>query len=362
MTDSPKNSEDLYAEAHEWRILLDSPDVTNADRCRFENWIDASPLHAEYFDKAVTMWAALGHLSRNDIDQDLLEGASLVGSPHLNTSVSNGVFQWLSRSVSSGIDSARPLAGVSLTLIIGLVVTISIISIQLSRPPGSISARVFETGIGEVKTFDLEDGSTISLGAASAAEVVYSDGARRVALSKGVALFDVASDANRPFSVATERLTATVLGTSFEVNTVGDVLRVAVVEGDVAVSYPMIIDGTLSSFLTQRKLTVGEMVSANPTTGLSEKNEVDPNRIGAWQKDRLIYSGAPLSELVADANRYSDKPVFIDDASTGVAHFLVRGAFNAQDIDSMLSSLEAIHPVTVDRSFPDKVVIRSSED
>lgn len=359
MTDAPKSREDVYVEAHEWRILLDSSKVTAADKERFEAWIDETPQHAECYDKAVTMWAALGHISRDDIDPDLLEVPLRENSIAISSSTTNE-HKWSLRKPNlkwSGF--SQPLAGASLAIIIGLIAGLVITGEQNAPSTGGVSTAYYEASVGEFKTINLEDGSTLALGAASIAEATFSDDERRVTLVRGVALFDVASDATRPFSVETEELTATALGTSFEVRNVGGILRVAVSEGNVGVSYPLVISGSPSSLLIRRELSAGEAVSARSETGLAQNSKINPKTIGAWRNDRLIYYGAPLSELVADANRYSETPVLIDKDAIGVAELPVRGAFNARDIDAMLSSLEAVHPVTVDRSAPNRVVIRA---
>lgn len=359
MTDAPKSREDLYAEAHEWRILLDSSELTAADKRRFEAWINETPQHAECFHQAVTLWASLGQMSREDIDPDLLEIPARERCLATSASAANER-KWRFRKPilkHSGFPSL--LAGISFAIIIGVVSATLYRGEQDAAPTDTISTAYFESSVGESKTIDLEDGSTLALAAASVAEATFSDDERRLTLVTGVALIDVASDAQRPFKVETEQLIATALGTSFEVRNVGGVFRVAVSEGNVAVSYPLVISGRPSSLLTRRELSAGETVAARRDFGLAPTSKINPNTVGAWREDRLVYYGAALSEIVADANRYSETPVLIDQDAAGVAELPVRGAFNARDIDAMLSSLEAIHPVTVDRSAPDKVVIRA---
>ena len=359
MTDAPKSREDLYAEAHEWRILLDSSELTAADKRRFEAWINETPQHAECFHQAVTLWASLGQMSREDIDPDLLEIPARESRLATDASGANERSWHFREPILKHSGFPSLLAGISFAIIIGLVSATLYQGGQGAAPTDTISTANFESAVGEFKTINLEDGSTLALGAASIAEATFSGDERRVTLMKGVALIDVASDAHRPFKVETEQLTATALGTSFEVRNVGGVLRVAVSEGSVAVSYPLVIGGSPSSLSTQRKLSAGETVSARREVGLTQTSTINPNAIGAWREDRLVYYGAALSEIVADANRYSETPVFIDKDAIGVAELAVRGAFNARDIDAMLSSLEAIHPVTVDRSVTNKVVIRA---
>ena len=75
----------------------------------------------------------------------------------------------------------------------------------------------------------------------------------------------------------------------------------------------------------------------------------------------MIYNGATLAELVADANRYTSKRIEITEEASFVSGLKIRGAFNARDIDGMLSVLEDVHPVVIDRRDPDIVRVRARD-
>ena len=77
---------------------------------------------------------------------------------------------------------------------------------------------------------------------------------------------------------------------------------------------------------------------------------------GAWRSGRLIYENARLAEVIADANRYYQPPILI--ASNDLGDIRVTTAFGTGQIDEMLSALEYTQPVVVDRSQPDRVLLR----
>ena len=84
-------------------------------------------------------------------------------------------------------------------------------------------------------------------------------------------------------------------------------------------------------------------------------------RVGEWRSDRLVYETATLAELVADANRYTNARVEFSAGSEFVSAYKISGAFNGHDIDGMLTTLEAIHPVEIDRSEPGVTRIRAKD-
>lgn len=99
--------------------------------------------------------------------------------------------------------------------------------------PLPIGAAEFSTGDNERVTITLNDGSFVRLGPRSRLSFIARPGARDIWLD-GRAFFAVAPDPRRPFQVRTRSGSATALGTQFEVLVEADNLRLAVVEGRVA--------------------------------------------------------------------------------------------------------------------------------
>ncbi|NML20807.1 FecR family protein [Pseudoflavitalea sp. G-6-1-2] len=82
--------------------------------------------------------------------------------------------------------------------------------------------RVLRNKSTEIKTFTLEDGSVVKLSPAST--LVWDDhfpGNKRNLRLSGLAIFDVAKNSRKPFSVTTGEITTTALGTKFMVNSSG---------------------------------------------------------------------------------------------------------------------------------------------
>lgn len=341
-------------EAHEWRFRIGAPDCTPAVERAFEAWRTSNPIHADMFERAKSDYDALGELSKADIDFDLLQPIHV------------------ERKTDAGSKKLRMLHAMGsiwkpAALSFAVVAVIGFGSIALLPPTASVemepesTVAEFKTATGEIDTIVLADGTKVTLGAASGIAAEFSETQRTVYLEKGVAFFEVVSDPDRPFVVDAGPLNTRVLGTSFEVSRNSELVRVSVVEGLVEVSHPFVLDEQQSSLRTLKKLSAGDSVFAMQDEGLSSIKSVNQDSIGTWRQGKLFYDGVRLSELISDANRYTENHVFIAEGSEMIADYRVRGAFNASDIDGMLSTLSDIYPVIIDRNDAGSVRISSRE-
>lgn len=340
--------------AVEWRLLIESGAMTPEERAEFEAWRAADRRHSEAYDRADTVWAAFGALSRDTVHERHFK-QSWPGRVRTVTARLCGA--WQAHAFAKG----GIVAAIALTLF-GVVILPQV----LQTSPGELAETPllssYATKIGETKAITLSDGTLVTLGAASGIEVAMSSSERVITLAQGAALFDVAHDQGRPFSVKAEGFTARVLGTVFDVRNNGGVVRLSVADGVVAASHPLIINGAPSSMVSQREVTAGQKLHATSADGLSTVETFREDSFAAWREDRLKYEAATLSELVADANRYSETPIEIGPALQNLANVKVTVSFLGNDIDGMLTTLADIFPVEIDRSSDSVVVIRGRPD
>ena len=94
----------------------------------------------------------------------------------------------------------------------------------------------FSTTVGEVTSFALADRSVVFLNADSRLSVSYSEAQRRVVLHSGEAVFEVASDPERPFVVVCGTTRVTAVGTKFAVGLRSGQTSVTLIEGKVVVA------------------------------------------------------------------------------------------------------------------------------
>ena len=135
---------------------------------------------------------------------------------------------------SYGARSSRRwlVAGAAAVATAAVVATVLVVRPRTPAPAWANSEVV--TGINELATVKLPDGTVVRLGPSTRLRVT-GDRAREVALD-GRAFFAVAKMPNQPFRVVTSTATANVLGTRFELATDAKGVRLTVLEGRVALA------------------------------------------------------------------------------------------------------------------------------
>src|SRR3984957_3986026 len=137
----------------------------------------------------------------------------------------------------------------------------------------------FETATGEQRTFELEDGSVVSLNTHSRVAVRLAAHAREVRLLRGEALFHVAHDPSRPFLVSTDDAVVQAVGTQFDVYRRDDGTVVAVLEGRVNVT-------------TAAPAPAASGSAAAPVAGRGAPRAAAVRSLGASQEAQVSHEGS----------------------------------------------------------------------
>ena len=310
----------IKAECREWLALLNSGDATDEDRASFAAWLSADPRHKRIYDGLQLLWRDISSLSQL---KDL-EPVPPLPAEHAPP-VARVTRRWV------------PLAAAA--AVAGLAVAIFWTQpLQVNHEPATTASAIteeHETQLGEVRAFQLTDGSTLTLGARSHAVVEFSNGERRVRLARGEAYFDVAKDPSRPFYVNAPATAVRVVGTRFDVRVAESHVRVAVDEGVVAVND------------RPAALTRGQRVDVLPDGALTHVTQVDGSEVAAWREGRLIYDGATLSEVVSDLARYRPNVTL---SSEEVGKLRITAGLRVEQIDQFVDRLPDILPVRVNRT------------
>ncbi|MEL6363702.1 MAG: FecR domain-containing protein [Pseudomonadota bacterium] len=306
MKDGMGASEQVKSEARDWFARLSRVDRPEETVAAFRAWLKASEDNAAAFEALAEAWDDLALLN---LEQDLAARAPIT-RPRRSLRVAFG-------GVLAGV------AALAAVLVAFVVAT------------GPADPIEHQTGVGEIRTVTLADGSSVTLDARSRIIVDFSKGARTVALSRGRAFFEVASDPARPFSVDAGAATATAVGTAFAVRR-GEAVRVAVTEGLVDVA-PRSGDVL--------RLAAGDVVAAEAGGVLGGVAGFNAERLLDWRNGRLAFDDAALSEIVADMNRHRRKPIVIVDEPLGALRFTT--AFRADETDVFLAALPSLEPVQI---------------
>ncbi len=306
----------IQIECREWLTLLHSGHATDADRARFDAWLQADPRHRHAYDRLQLLWSDIGQLTHL---------ANLEPVP--------------ARRPASSRIARRTLPWAAAAAVVGFAIITFRSQDQTSPSPVLATAAEFSqnyaTQLGEVRTIQLPDGSTLTLGARSHAAVKLAANERRVTLDRGEAYFEVAKDAARPFHVDAQSAAVRVVGTRFDVRLGQSHVRIAVDEGAVAVN-----DRTAA-------VVGGHRIDVMPNGALTEPSRIDEGQVAAWREGRLVYEGAPLSEVVADLARYR-ATVTLNSPAAG--ELRVTAGLRVEQIDQFVDRLPDILPVRVTRT------------
>lgn len=198
------------------------------------------------------------------------------------------------------------------------------------------TASDYRTAVGETRAIVLADGTQLVLDTASAIDVRYGAGERRIVLRAGAILVTSAHEAAavyRPLLVETPQGTATALGTRFSVRRGDGASRVAVFQGAVALQPSQ--DGAAPVHL-QAGQRAGYTRHAVHDIGMVEDSAA------AWAHGSLVAERMPLGELLAELGRYRHGVLRCDESVAGLR---VTGVFSLRDTDRSLANLAASLPV-----------------
>ncbi len=191
------------------------------------------------------------------------------------------------------------------------------------------------TAVGEQRLVKLADGSNVVLNTDTELSVRYTDQQRSINLFRGEALFTVAKEPDRPFTVHAANGIAKAVGTRFNVLLKDSVITVSVLEGLVDVSPESNIEHQTGE--TRIRLTEGQAVNYYDGV-LTQTGNADLTRIEAWRAGKLDFDSARLIDVITEHNRYTKTKIIIADES--IKNLLVSGVFRVGENEPLLFALE----------------------
>jgi transmembrane sensor len=217
-----------------------------------------------------------------------------------------------------------------------------------TNPP---SAMKYATGVGQSRAVTLSDGSKIEMNTATTLSVQVSSRQRRVTLDRGEAVFRIRHERGRPFIVRAGDREVHDIGTVFDVLRNGEVIAIAVAEGQIAVA-----PAAGGEPITMR---AGQRLRHTEGSSSSTLDTVDPQWVTTWQNGYLIYRDAPLRDVVADLNRYFRRPITLDERAASAEHF--SGVLRIHDENTAVTQLTAFLPIIAIRQADGTIQLRSSK-
>ncbi|WP_252736028.1 FecR domain-containing protein [Aestuariibacter sp. A3R04] len=287
---------EIEQQANKWLVILHSGAASHTDIDEFKQWLKVSPLHAQAFREAETLWRMTRYST------SLLSSDQLAPSCHKTTKY-------------------KAFAAAAVVLMALLVVFLQFMPVHQQQ-----NEWLLTTSIGQVKTFVLADNSSVTLGADSKVSVWFDNEQRNTRIIKGDALFDIARNPQRPFVTHIDDARITVLGTQFDVQKRPQQTSITVGHGEVAVSKQN----------RNVNLTPGQKVVLSKNK-MSKVVSVDPHFFAQWKQQRFTFSRNTLEDVVSVINRYSSTPVRIVTPSLKTLEVTV--AFSGEQSMQLLESL-----------------------
>ncbi len=311
MTGIATRNEEVMAQASAWLARLQRDGIGEADGLAFDAWLEASSEHGAAYRAVLAAWQAFEACPDEVMAELAAESRRATRRPVATR-------RWL---IGGGMAMAATLAAVAV----------------LPQLPGSASVQTYTTAKGQHQRVALADGSVVDLNADSRLTVRFTRRERQVELGDGQAIFDVAHDEGRPFTVEASGRAVRVLGTQFDVrNRSGDV-TVTVARGRVQVRpFASSEAGQAFALSPGQRLAIGR-------TGVAKLTGVDPQEALGWRAGRLVYRGEPLAEVVADLNHQFVEQIEVTDPA--LARMPVTGVIVLDDHAAAAKHLSLMLPV-----------------
>lgn len=188
------------------------------------------------------------------------------------------------------------------------------------------------------RTIQLDDGSQITLDVDSAVRIAYSADRRAVTLAKGRAHFKVSKDKHRPFVVTAGRLTATAVGTAFDVRLSPDGEEVMTSEGIVRVVTQFPVGAHGREALVNAGMMLTQMASSVVVRPADAAQET------AWTNGKIIASSRCLGEVASEMNQYGKSTLVV---GRDVANIAISGVFELDNGEGLAEALEQQELATV---------------
>lgn len=310
-----KEEKRIADKAAYWFALLRSGARKPADQRAFELWIAESDLHEAAYQNLEMIWDDCDELGDDPEILKIRRRALQRRRPAIwRTGAIAAAFAFL--VLVTGAIGVQLWGPVSEGTPEPLIAELSDRFITPDR-----QSRYYSTAIGERSNITLPDQSVVDLNTDTEIRTLFTDNERRIVLVRGQALFKVAHDAERPFSVLASGQVITALGTEFEVRLDQGEVAVTLLEGRVTVDELSAISaepGRRSaenqSSETVVELAPGERLEAN-RAGPPVISKPDVEKIIDWKDGVLSFYGEPLEIIVYEMNRYSERKIIIADES-----------------------------------------------
>jgi transmembrane sensor len=315
--------------APDWWSRMHGPDAEQ-HRAAFERWLAADPRNRQAYQMLEGAWQEAAMAGETKFAKDRALGR---------------------HRPPFGITVPRVAALAAAAAAILLVVVLRPAAQNPVRPPVE-TAQLLQTALGEIRTIDLPDGSKVTLDTDSQVRVSFAAEVRRVELVRGRARFEVRADPSRMFVVeAGDRQVSAPEG-SFDAALQPNGVCVSAWRGSLDIRDR---GATITSAALFR-LAPGQSIALPPGQGLPPRSRPAGTDTGQWPAGMLVFHSTPLSDVLAETNRYSRRRIALGDPSLG--ELRVTGTFRPLPVDALAASLAAAFDLRVGSDASGNIVLQ----
>jgi transmembrane sensor len=341
----------IAEQAAEWFVANDEGPLDEQQSAALVGWLKASPIHVEEFLRV----AAVARDLPTACAHPAHSAAALLA--RARAEAEGAVESWWSRLLAplTDVPARRWRTAAVAVAALGVASVALLLSRHLGpvaplTAPEAVAMLHYSTHHGELETYRLADNSVLHLNTDTDLTVSYSKSERLVTLASGEAAFEVTHEPGRAFRVLAGPAQVVDLGTRFDVRLEDHSSVVTVVEGRVAVapSPTLGTSGANGSQTQPQSVELGAGQQLNVAAGAwpATPVSVDAQRTTAWMHRQIMFDGEPLERVVAEFNRYAQKPVEI--ASPALRDLEISGVFSVDDSEAFIAFLRSLEGVQVE--------------
>lgn len=324
--------------AAEWLALL-ADDDSEEQRAAFMTWLRASTLHVEEFLRLSTLERRLRRPAAwpRDSLESLLAAAKAAAD----------VTQLPAPRTKSKSRTTR-LRALAAGIALALVAAGAVFTVHRWQATDSTATTTYATELGEQRSVLLPDGSVIELNSRSRLQTSFTERQRQVRLLTGEAIFKVAKNPMRPFTVSVGATDIVAVGTAFNIDAHGPQTVVTVLEGRVRVSghADKAARALPDAMAAAVELSRGEQIVIDGGRFKPEVAAVDPDKVVAWTQRRLIFEDTPLEAVAAQFARYDTRIIRLGNSS--LKERRITGVFDAHDPASLIEFLRTDQDISIE--------------
>lgn len=330
------DSKRIERRAADWLARRGSEHWSEADQAELDAWLSESTAHRVAWLRLSAAWRQSDRLKALGAGMppgQVPERGNWTSSSPASTPGMETVSDRHEPMVSTG-DVRGSIWNRARFASVAAVVILTVSMTWLWRQYDAEETSHFYTGVGGIEEVSLADGTTATLGSGSELQVIFSRHLRQINLERGEAYFDVEHDAAREFEVRARGQRVVAIGTRFSVRHDADELRVVVTEGAVRLE-PAEREAASPEVLT------GGMIARVHNGGQVDLQELSVDRaeeLLSWRDGFLVFRNTPLSEAVAEFNRYNSRKLVIADRA--IAEVPIGGNFRWTNTDAFVRLLE----------------------